>query len=74
MVYEVCKDVKHMLWQEEIQRSFGSSKSKEEEDEALNPFSIIEKDHDPLSYSSGQEEEEIPKVECQSLQGDCMGE
>ena len=49
------KEVKPMLWQEEIQRSVGSRKSKEEEDEALKPFSIIEKDHVPLSSSSGQE-------------------
>ena len=41
---------------EEIQRSFGSRKSKEEKDGALNPFSIIEKGHDPLSALSGQPE------------------
>ena len=39
---------------EVIQRSFGSSKIKE--DEAVKPFTIIEKVHDPLSYCSGQEE------------------
>ena len=46
------KQVKHILWQEEIQRYVGSRKSKKEKDEALNPFSNIEKDHDPLSSSS----------------------
>ena len=68
------KEVKPKIWQEEIQRYVGSRKGKKEEDEALNPFSISEKDHDPLSSSSGQQEEEIPEVECKSLQGDCMGE
>ena len=56
MVDEVCKEVgtrcfppgakrdkelNPMLWQEEIQRSVGSRKSKKEEDEELKPFSII---------------------------------
>ena len=60
-----------MLCHEEIQISFGSSKSKEEEEEALKPFSIIEKGHDPIHYSwSGQEKEEIHKEKHKSLQGD----
>ena len=40
----------------------------------LNSFSIIEKYHDPLSSSSGQEEEEFYKEEHKSLQGDYMEE
>ena len=43
-----------MLFPEEIERYFGANKSKEEEDQFLNPFLIIEHDHDPLGSSSGQ--------------------
>ena len=42
------KEVKPILCKEEIQISVGSRKSKKEEDEALNTFSIIKKYHDPL--------------------------
>ena len=54
----------------EIQRSFGSSKSKEDEDEGLKPFTITEKGHDPLSSSSGKEEEDIHNEDHKSLQGE----
>ena len=55
MVDEECKEVNPLLWWEEIQIYFGASKSKDEENESLKPFSIIEEDHEPLSSSSGQE-------------------
>ena len=50
------KEVKPMLWKEEIQIYVGSIKSNKEEYESINQFSISEKDHDLLSSSSGQEE------------------
>ena len=54
MVDEVCKEMKPMLFPEQIQISVGANKSKEEEDQFLKPFIIIEHDHDPLGSSSGQ--------------------
>ena len=51
---KIEKELNPMLWNEEVQRSVGSRKSKKEEDESLNPFSTIENDHDPLISSSGQ--------------------
>ena len=65
-----CSTSLNKQGKEEIQRYFGSRKSKEEKDETLNPLTIIENGNDPLIYSIGQSEEEFHKEENKLLQGE----
>ena len=46
----------------------------EEEDKVPNPFSILEKGHDSIIYSSDQGKEKIHEVKCKSAQGGCIGQ